>query len=188
MPPPKRAPLSKPRPAGRRFALCDLTTSTGGGQARSWPVRTVNSTAATIITPPAGDSITCRLANLPVLTLSSNVAAVLKAEAVDVTTGVATATCASAIASTRLFCDGGTGQGQLPLGAQRIKLSQTGLSNPGSYRWACSASSAKIERFDSTGPGAYAYIILPQTGSLSCTLTYSSGAQQSVLGRLRRMF
>jgi hypothetical protein len=157
------------------------------------PVSRLTGTTAVVMAPTAGLQMTCSVASttsaggqeesvtddanrppVTLLNLASNLPATLKVEYFGAgLSSAATNTCASSGAAQSLACTAGTGASQLPYGG-RVKLSQTGLTAAGYYRWMCNSSAAAVVQAGGTGSDATATITLPASGSkpLSCALYY----------------
>jgi len=145
------------------------------------PVSKTSGLTALVQTPTAIDTMVCTLSVVdkpPILTVTSNLATALTAMQES---GLK---CTS-VATNKLVCDSGKGDGQLEAG-KLVSLTQEGLTEDGYYRWACASSAAKIVRFGGMQERTNsATVTLPADGgSLTCSLTYSTTPPR--LGRLLR--
>jgi hypothetical protein len=144
------------------------------------PVSRLSANSAIIMAPASGVQMTCTLTvetaqTKPIIALTSSVPTTLNVEYFNeaVSTTVPAQTCASPSLGKALSC---LGTGEL-IGGRRVRLSQSGLTSSGYYRWMCSSSAADIQRAvggDSKVIGDYtasATVLLPTDGStLSCNL------------------
>jgi hypothetical protein len=156
-----------------------------GVSGASVPVVKTSGFSAVVVSPPAVENLICAgkiERKPPILTISSNVPTVLTATAQN------GANCNSSVPATKLVCDAGSSNGELPANV-RVSLAQIGFSAAGYYRWACTRSDAGIMRYGNwTSPTASATVQLPVDGGkpVACWLKFTVDKPDLLINRRRR--